>query len=172
LVSESNRRSSCVMVWFGDSTEGDKQLPHDQPRSFSGSMDGGGYKDFRKRLHEEILRSQRCTHTFTLMRVNVDNVPETPPKGFQDVLKSAIREYDLLCVMKPTEYFFAFPETNEKNAELIADRIRHRVSNQRWLEGTMSLRANIGIACFPHDGTNTEDLLLSAEQDLKNRPRS
>jgi hypothetical protein len=157
------------MVWFGDSTEGEKQLPPDQPPSIP--MDGGGYKDFRKRLHEEILRSQRCTHTFTLMRVNVDNVPEKPPKGLQDALKSAIREYDFLCAMKPSEYFFAFPETNEKNAEVIADRIRHRLSNQRWSDATLALEANIGIACFPHDGTNTEDLLFSAEQDLKHRPR-
>jgi len=137
--------------------------------STTSTSKGKGFKYFRKRLHEEILRSQRCLHTFTLMCLSVDAIENNnTDEQLNTTLKGAIREYDLLCTIKPAEYFIAFPETNEHHAELIAERIRDRIHEEGWKEQMpISVEANIGIACFPHDGKTTEDLLLSAEHDLK-----
>jgi hypothetical protein len=36
-------------------------------------------------------------------------------------------------------------------------------------DGYQSTDPRIGIACSPHDGTNAEDLPVSAEQDVRHR---
>ena len=83
-------------------------------------------------------------------------------------LKSAIREYDVLCALRADEFLIAFPETEEQQAEYIAGRIRQTVEQKVWAGAVdEAYQTNIGIACFPQDGTNEEDLLHSAEHDLR-----
>lgn len=127
------------------------------------------FENFKIRLHEEILRSQRRKYSFTLMCVAID-VPEdehTARVAVADKLKSAIREYDVLCTLRSDQFLIAFPETEERCAEQIAGRIRQTVEQKEWGDAVFeALEANIGIACFPQDGTNAEDLLHSAEHDL------
>ena len=60
------------------------------------------------------------------------------------------------------------PETDERYAERIAERLKKSMETRSEEESMPSrMVASIGIACFPHDGANAEDLLESAEQDLK-----
>jgi diguanylate cyclase (GGDEF)-like protein len=144
-------------------------LSNDSQVMLPGAVRRDDYRYFRQRLHEEILRSQRCSHTLTLMRIFIDPAdPDEVTDQLEPVLKSSIREYDLLCTVGGNDFFVAFPETNERHAETIASRIRDRFRREHWKKGeTLSLEASIGIACFPHDGNNTEDLMHSADQDLK-----
>ena len=103
------------------------------------------------------------------MRVAIDShQQELQRAGVVEALKSAIREYDVLCALRPDEFVIAFPETEEQQAEHIAGRIRQTVEQKRWAGAVdAAYEANIGIACFPQDGTNAEDLLQSAEHDLR-----
>lgn len=130
--------------------------------------DGANYGQFQERLREEVGRALRKEHPFTVMRVSVDQpVPvETPESShIEQLLKASIRHYDLLCPLETSQFAIVFPETGEEYAELIANRIRGKVS-QKGKSETFLLETEIGIACFPHDGENAEDLLESAEQDL------
>lgn len=125
-----------------------------------------GYGRFEERLREEVVRSKRKEHPFTVLRVSVD-VP-LPAEGVEQMLKSSIRGYDLLWPLETSEFAIVLPETGEQNAEQIASRIKGKVS-QKGKSETFLLQTEIGIACYPHDGTSAEDLLESAEQDLMNQ---
>jgi diguanylate cyclase (GGDEF)-like protein len=140
------------------------------------SESGIDYRHFRASLRQEVVRSQRKEHPFTVMRVSVD-VPiaaeDSRNQGVEQILKASIREYDLLCPLESSQFAIVFPETSEQYAEKIAHRIKGNVSQKAKSE-TFLLQTEIGIACFPHDGANAEDLLESAELDLmsqrKRRP--
>jgi Diguanylate cyclase, GGDEF domain len=118
---------------------------------------------FKVRLHEEILRSQRRNYTFSLIRLAVSS----EQKEFLDLLRSIIREYDILCSVKQGEYAIAFPETSGETANQIAARLKETVLRKIWANAVSdALEPAIGIACFPKDGTTAEDLLKSAEREL------
>lgn len=156
------------MAYFFDHEQG-------EPRSGAKSAEPDfsanrrDFDTFRVRLHEEILRSGRRKYSFALMRVAIDShQQELQRAGVVEALKSTIREYDVLCALRPDEYVIAFPETEEQQAEHIAGRIRQTVEQKFWAGAVdAAYEANIGIACFPQDGTNAEDLLQSAEHDLR-----
>lgn len=132
----------------------------------SASSNGHGIEDFRRRLREEVIRSRRCSHTFTLMRLAVDCTKQQKEEDLQlePALRHAIREYDVICSVNPTEYLIAFPETTERNAEHISERIRSVIFDRTT---PLTLEASVGIACYPQDGSDAEDLLHSADQDLR-----
>lgn len=134
--------------------------------SLSGKSD---YHYFKRRLHEEVLRSQRRQHAFTLLRVAVESSFKTPEEMIALII-SAVREYDLVCHLQLGDYAVVLPETGEKYAEKIASRIKQTISEHIAEHLTGMRNTRIGIACFPYDGTNTEDLLDSAEQDLCHQP--
>lgn len=119
---------------------------------------------FKLRLHEEILRSQRRKYPFTLIRLSIGHNKLNDEARLENVLRSQIREYDFICLWKADEYLLAFPETGVQCAEVIAGRLRNAILSKEWSDAVSeSIEANIGIACFPQDGMNAEDLLKSAE---------
>lgn len=82
----------------------------------------------------------------------------------------------LTAVLRPTdflgrwrmgdEFIAVLPETNIEQAALIGERLRAAVerASQEWLHPTT---ISAGIVCFPQHGTNSNALLLRAEQCLK-----
>lgn len=160
------------MVVYFDSGEKDHSGPDAVATAVDSVID---YPNFQTRLRQEVVRSRRKEHSFTVMRISVDaSIPaeNTQNQDVEQILKSSIREYDLLCPIESSQYAMVFPETGEQYAESIACRIKGSVSQVK--SETFLLQTEIGIACFPHDGTSAEDLLESAEQDLmsqrKRRP--
>lgn len=127
------------------------------------------HQHFTNRLGEEILRSRRQDHPFTVMRIVVDSTDEhlSPKTQVENALRSSIRGYDVLYTMQRGEFAIVFPETSGRFAQKIADRIRDNVNGKGRWTGPILVQTSIGVACFPEDGTNPEDLLKSAEQSLE-----
>jgi diguanylate cyclase (GGDEF)-like protein len=124
---------------------------------------------FKMRLHEEILRSQRRNYTFSIIRLAVGSEQKAKNESseFLELLRSIIREYDIVCSVKQGEYAIAFPETSGETANQIAARLKESVLQKLWANAVSdALEPAIGIACFPKDGTTAEDLLKSAEREL------
>jgi len=152
------------MAFYFGSEDGSDRTPEDS--SDVGVPEKSDYQYFKQRLHEEVLRSQRRQHAFTLLRIAIENSTRNPEELIA-VIISAIREYDLVCHMQSGDYAVVLPETGEKYAEKIAGRIKQTLTERAQERTVIELNdARIGIACFPYDGTNAEDLLISAEQDL------
>jgi GGDEF domain-containing protein len=133
----------------------DKHLPSDPAFAIN------GYQYFKQRLHEEVLRSQRRQHPFTLIRLALQLPAEHPSEEIARVLESSVREYDLVCHVQSNHFAIVLPETAHPFAPNIAARICRAVS-----EKVSQANAKFGIAYFPSDGTNAEDLLDYAELDL------
>ena len=124
---------------------------------------------FKIRLHEEILRSQRRNYPLCLIRLALDAAAPNTDKSDElvELLRSSIREYDMVCSLKQAEFAVAFPETSVKTAEQIASRLKESLLKKVWADAVTEVTApTIGIACFPHDGTTAEDLLITAERKL------
>lgn len=124
---------------------------------------------FKIRLHEEILRSQRQKYTFSLIRLAVGSEQGTKDESSEvlELIRSIIREYDILCSVKQGEYAIAFPETSGETAGQIAARLKESLLRKIWADAVSdALEPALGIACFPKDGTTAEDLLKSAEREL------
>ena len=161
------------MAYFFDQDEREARTGEKRSSEPDFSPSKKDFESFRIRLHQEILRSGRHKYSFALMRVAIDSPEQAPQRTFTPAeiamaLKSAIREYDVLCALRADEFLIAFPETEEQQVEQIAGRIRQTVEQKVWAGAVdEAYQANIGIACFPQDGTNEEDLLHSAEHDLR-----
>jgi diguanylate cyclase with GGDEF domain len=148
-----------IMAYLFDSNGVDPKqngnLPADPAVAIS------GYQYFKQRLHEEVLRSQRRQHPFTLIRLALQSPTEHPVEQIARLLESSVREYDLVCHVESNHFAIVLPETAQPFAPKIAARICRAVS-----ENVPQGNTRVGIAYFPSDGTNAEDLLDSAEQDL------
>ena len=124
---------------------------------------------FKIRLHEEILRSQRRNYPLCLIRLALDAAAPNTDRSDElvELLRSSIREYDMVCSLKQAEFAVAFPETSVKTAEQIAARLKESLLKKVWADAVTEVTTpTIGIACFPHDGTTAEDLLITAERKL------
>ena len=146
------------MAYLFDSNESDAENPG-IPSEPPVGMDG--YRYFKQRLHEEVLRSQRHQHAFTLIRLALQSTSEHSTDQIAKMLGASVREYDLVCHLQSNHFAIALPETAHPFASKIAKRIC-RVVSEKIPQGN----TRIGIAYFPSDGTNAEDLLDCAESDL------
>jgi GGDEF domain-containing protein len=157
------------MVFF---TEMDVPLSRREPQPLNPKQITDPKKQldsFKIRLHEEILRSQRRNYPLCLIRLALDAAAPQNDRSEElvELLRSTIREYDMVCSLKQAEFAVAFPETTVKTAERIAARLKESLLRRVWADAVSEAAIpTVGIAVFPHDGTTAEDLLLSAELKL------
>ncbi|WP_250645547.1 GGDEF domain-containing protein [Salidesulfovibrio onnuriiensis] len=135
---------------------------------------------FDDRLVYELKRRQRYGHELSLLMVDLDHF-----KGVNDtyghkagdmvlkemgtILRKALRSTDLAARYGGEEFVVLLPHTTEKDAHMLAERIRSRVEATVFSsEGVQfSVTASIGVAsiesgCLSRD----EDLLLKADKAL------
>jgi diguanylate cyclase (GGDEF)-like protein/PAS domain S-box-containing protein len=79
-------------------------------------------------------------------------------------LKAAIRDEDTVSRLGGDEFILVFPGTDADAAAIVASKLMHSISQPYQIDhheliGTPS----IGIAIYPHDGKNFEDLLKNAD---------
>ncbi len=154
------------MVYFFDSKEETTDQRSEANPIGAASSPLDHYSSYKLRLHEEVLRSQRHDHPFALIYVAINRPGGDSPEEWERLLRSNIREYDIICPVKPEEFLITLPEIGERHAEKVAQRLGAVVTRKN-----AEVRTDIAMACFPQDGRNAEDLLLSIEQDLKQARR-
>lgn len=133
----------------------------------------------RRRLMEsltnEIRRSQRLQHHFTVFMVDVDQFKKYNdsfghPAG-DDVLirvgallRDATREVDEVARYGGEEFLIVLPETAMPEALEIAERIRARVAGEAIPGRRMTV--SIGVAEYPVHGDSPEQLIAAADEAL------
>jgi diguanylate cyclase (GGDEF)-like protein len=138
----------------------------------------GNRRNFDMRIREEINRSTRFGHAFSLLLLDIDAF-----KGFNDefghvqgdaalralgsLMRSISRDGDVPCRIGGEEFAFILPETLKPDASAFAERIRRGVEGSIMApDGSRSLTVSIGLAAFPDDGKTQEDLLRAADDAL------
>ncbi len=93
VIISGNFRGKDMVVLFDSSEKSARELKSGV--TVLGAEIGNIYGDFQARLRQEVVRSKRKEHAFTVMRVSVDFPTEDEDPDVAQILKATIREYDV-----------------------------------------------------------------------------
>ena len=126
----------------------------------------------------EFSRAQRYQKTLSLMMIDLDhfkvvNDTHGHPAGDKVLQKVAeamgaqLRASDSLYRYGGEEFVILLPETDIRGALVAAESIRRKVADITVrLDGnqTITVTISVGVACFPQDTDNRDELLKKADQ--------
>jgi diguanylate cyclase (GGDEF)-like protein len=136
---------------------------------------------FDERLDEEIRRSNRYEHPFTLFMMDLDgfkriNDTYGHPEGDKtlsllgEALMKEVRDTDFIARFGGDEFVLILPETEKGVAKKIAGKLIKMVSKYPfpWKaeKNPLPLTLTIGIASYPAEAKKAEDLIAAADNDL------
>jgi diguanylate cyclase (GGDEF)-like protein len=128
-----------------------------------------------QRLSEELLRSQRQNHSFTVVMLDVDdfkkyNDAQGHPQGDEvlkrvaNILRTSTRAGDCTARYGGDEFAVLLSGKGAEAALQLAERVRERVTEEEFLAGRITISA--GIAEFPDHGHTAEAVISSADEAL------
>jgi diguanylate cyclase (GGDEF)-like protein len=144
----------------------------------------GNRRSFDLRFREEISRSNRFGHTFSLLMIDIDGFKKFNdefghPKGdavlraLGALMRSASREGDVPCRVGGEEFAFILPETGKADGLVFAERFRRRVEASVMAPDSMNpITVSIGLAAFPDDGRNPSEIVWAADEALYESKRA
>ncbi len=136
---------------------------------------------FDTRLDEEIRRSNRYRHPFSLLMIDLDRfksvndtyghlVGDRTLKSVAACLQMAVRDTDFVARYGGDEFAMILPETEKLQAMVLLEKVSTVVSNCKmpWSEQNkdLVLTLSVGISCYPDDAKNAEALINIADQGL------
>jgi len=160
----------------------DVQYAHEELRLLSDTDELTGLKNrraFNNEFSVEVKKSIRYKRPFSVMMLDSDNLKKINDQHGHSVgdklivthgqvIRSVLRETDVLARYGGDEFVVMLPETNHSRAAEVAERIRQAVENTSFsAEGSLvSSTLSIGIACYPEDSENPEEIILKADKAL------
>jgi diguanylate cyclase (GGDEF)-like protein len=152
------------------------------------------YRYLQQRLDEEIGRADRYGKRLSLLMLDIDSfkrvndvhghrVGDGVLAELARVLKTAVREVDVVARYGGEEFSVILPETDAPGAFIVAEKIREAVSLARFKdedgEPRIRVTTSIGLASFPVHARDKESLLRVADDAVyraketgKNRVRA
>ncbi len=152
------------------------------------------YRELQSRLTQEVDRATRYESTLSLLMIDADDF-----KSYNDanghiagdralaalgaVMRSAVREVDMVARYGGEEFAVILPETDAAGAFVVAEKIREAIADHVFAEAAgescCALTVSVGIATFPAHAVDKESLLREADDALyraknegKNRVRT
>jgi diguanylate cyclase (GGDEF)-like protein len=138
----------------------------------------GNRRNFEVRIREEINRSTRFGHAFSLLLLDIDGFKKFNdefghPQGdavlrsLGSLMRSMSREGDVPCRIGGEEFAFILPETGKSDAVAFAERMRRGVEGTiKAPDGSRPITVSVGLAAFPDDGKSPEDLARASDEAL------
>ena len=137
---------------------------------------------FNEKFEEELYRSRRFNLTLSLMIMDIDwfkqindnyghQIGDWALQEVSKIIRTSLRQTDVPCRFGGDEMVLMFPRTTSDEAKIIARRLKERINNiilpTRYTDGKeVRLSISQGIASFPLDASNAEQLLEKADQAL------
>jgi diguanylate cyclase (GGDEF)-like protein len=134
------------------------------------------YRHFQSILSQELGRARRHNRSLSLLLIDLDllktvndrfghQAGDAVIRGVARRIQQTCREIDFAARYGGEEYVVILPETDLDGALLAAERIRKDIEDTEVGEvGRIS--ASIGVANYPVNATNREDLIRIADQAL------
>lgn len=139
------------------------------------------YRYFKQQLDIEISRAKRYGQPFSIMMIDIDNF-----KQFNDhhghlagnqilrkvsyLLHENIRKVDLLARYGGEEFVLILPGTKKSDTITVAEKLRSLIDQCYFstakIQSRIKISISIGIASFPEDAENDEDLIRISDQEL------
>ena len=128
---------------------------------------------FMVKLQEELHRAERYNNILSIVMADLDrfkNINDTYGHDAGDrVLKAVgkflqknIRDVDMVARYGGEEFVIMIPEAAKDAAHSLSKRLRRQMSELK-IEDLPPITISLGIATFPHDGANLEDLIKKAD---------
>jgi len=86
------------------------------------------------------------------------------------VIRRELRQMDVLARYAGDEFVAIMPMASQMMAEGVSERIRRAVADHRFSVRTgkyVEVSVSLGVACFPHHGETTEELLTFASRNMQ-----
>lgn len=126
-------------------------------------------------LEREFKQARRHKRDFSLLILDIDNfkrINDTHGHTTGDavisalgkLLRRSVRSEDTACRIGGEEFAVILPETGPEGAVVVGDKIRSEFAKLKIATTDLSLSA--GIATFPHDAKDTDELIDRADQML------
>lgn len=137
------------------------------------------HREFHRRLDENIEGSKRHQYPVSLLLIDIDHF-----KHFNDtyghqtgdfvlktvghVIKTQIRTVDICARYGGEEFAIIVRGADISSAVILSERIRSTIYAYPFQHNGMrsQLSVSIGVACFPQDANNAEDLIKRADEAL------
>ena len=129
-------------------------------------------------LDEEIERSKRYQHPFSILFLDLDHLKEINDRYghiygskvlrlVAILLRGRLRKSDKIFRFGGDEFVVTLPETDSLRALVVAQRLsgtlrRHRIPVRRGIRAMIT--ASFGIATYPSHGTSKEELIRHADK--------
>jgi len=129
---------------------------------------------FKSMVRDEIRRSKRYGHCFSVLFIHIQDIGKesglkftlTIIDKFRNYLRSLIRETDKYSRYSVNEIALLLPETNVEGASILVKRIITLFSRILDKEKLKMAAISIGIAEYPSDSTESEELIQSAVKNF------
>jgi len=136
------------------------------------------YRFLQQRLDDEIHRAERYDKRLSFLMLDIDDfkrvndvyghrVGDQVLAEVAAVLKSAVREVDVVARYGGEEFSVVLPETDAPGAFIAAEKLREAIALHRFKdadgEAVVRVTISIGLASFPAHATDKEALLRAAD---------
>ncbi len=135
-------------------------------------------RHFRQCIEQSFFEYQQYGHKFALLMLDLDKfkavndthghvIGDAVLKRLGDIFRSSVRENDLVFRYGGEEFAVILPNTGEKGARYVAERIRATTEATVFEPGTIDLKLtiSIGIETCPQ-APSIHDLIVAADQAL------
>lgn len=140
------------------------------------------HRYFKEVLAKELHRARRYNRQLSLLLMDIDyfkNINDFHGHQAGDcvlaelgkLLRTSIRKVDLAARYGGEEFCIILPETGQKQAMEIAERIRRKVEKKQFC-GELELTVSIGVATFPQHALNLDQLIKAADAACYEAKRS
>jgi diguanylate cyclase (GGDEF)-like protein len=129
-------------------------------------------------LRREVQRSKRHDFKVSLALFDLDNFKKiNDTRGHLEgdrvlvktaaLLQESLREMDIAARYGGEEFAVILPDTSRTGGYVVADRIRRRIEEHfRRRKGGVNVTISGGVATYPEDATNHEELIQRADEGL------
>jgi diguanylate cyclase (GGDEF)-like protein len=131
---------------------------------------------FMVKLQEELHRAQRYNNILSVVMADLDRFKKINDtyghaagdrvlKAIGKFLQQNVRDVDVVARYGGEEFVIMIPEAANDAAHILSERVRKNLSEMKF-DNLPSVTISLGIATFPHDGTDPEDLIRKADAAL------
>ncbi len=132
-------------------------------------------------LQTEAVQPRQKSGRFSLIMLDIDffeplnnlwgrQVGDYVLVKVSELIKRNLLEGDTVTRYRGKEFLIHLPETEDRTALLVAEKIRRAVEKANW-PGGMSVTVSAGVAYYPDDGERLTELLKNVKKALS-RARS
>jgi len=136
---------------------------------------------FQSILQKELENAKATKSPLSLLMLDIDDFKiyndelghqagDKILKDLASLLKNQSRKMDYVCRYGGEEFTIILPQTDKKEAFMIAERLRFDIEKHKFLQEEVlpkkKLTVSLGLASFPEDGASSTELIRSSDKSL------